>query len=129
MGARRGERPSLRRAAPRYFVAWYIYRYQWARNHCTYANKQAEVMSLAGYSEFLRQSSGRLGYLMTTNPHEGQTDHLKQALTGIEQAGQSLEKVINFPLQRYNGRTPVHLAASNGLWECLEILLKNGGEL
>ena len=92
----------------------------------TYAN---EVMSLLGYSELLRQSSGRLGYLMTTNPHEGQTDHLKQTLTGIEQAGQPLEKVINYHLQRYNGRTPVHLAASNGLWECLEILLKNGGEL
>lgn len=124
-------RPSLRCAAPRYFVVWYTrFSVQHrARNHLTYANKQAEVMSLPGYSELLRQSSGRLGYLMTTNPHEGQTDHLKQTLTGIEQAGQSLEKVINYPLQRYNGRTPVHLAASNGLWECLEILLKNGGEL
>lgn len=86
-------------------------------------------MSLPGYSELLRQSSIRLGYLMTSNPYEGQTDQLKLTLTETEHAGQPLNKVINYPLQRYNGRTPVHLAASNGLWECLEILLKDGGEL
>ena len=38
-----------------------------------------------------------------------------------------LERVINHPLQRYNGRTLVHLAAVHGLWDYLEQLLKNGG--
>ena len=77
----------------------------------------------------LRLCSLRLGYLLTSPPNEKQTEHLKQILTETEQAGQPLDKVINYPLQRYSGRTPVHLAASNGLSECLEILLKNGGEL
>lgn len=38
-----------------------------------------------------------------------------------------LVRVINHPLQRYNGRTLVHLAAVNGLWEYLEQLLSKGG--
>ena len=72
----------------------------------------------------LRQSSKRLGTLMNSTAYEGLTEDLKQFLQGT---GLPMEKVINHPIQRFNGRTPVHLAASNGLWECLEILLKNGG--
>lgn len=90
-------------------------------------------MSLASLSESLRQGSARLGFLMTSIPYEGQvethTDQLKQYLSEFEQTGHPVEKLINHPLQRYNGRTSVHLAASNGLWECLEILLKKGGGL
>ena len=75
----------------------------------------------------LRASSERLGYLMNTSPYVEQTDHLKQYLQEFEQTGQPVKKVIDYPIQRYNGRTPVHLAASNGLWECLDVLLTNGG--
>ena len=70
---------------------------------------------------------------MTTIPYEGQvethTAQLNQYLSEFEQTGQPVEKLINHRIQRYNGRTSVHLAASNGLWESLEILLKNGGGL
>ena len=75
----------------------------------------------------LRQSSELLGNLMNSLPYEGQTEDLKRYMQEFEQTGQPVERLINHPIQRYNGRTPVHLAASNGLWECLEILLKNGG--
>ena len=65
---------------------------------------------------------------MNSAPYVEQTDHLKHRdLQECEQTGQPVKKVIDYAIQRYNGRTPVHLAASNGLWECLDILLKNGG--
>lgn len=66
----------------------------------------------------------RLGYLLNSNS----IDQLKQALIEFEQAGLQKDKLINYPIQRYNGRTAVHLAASNGLFDCLELLLKSGGE-
>ena len=69
----------------------------------------------------------RLGYLL--NNVSGSAEQLKQALLGFEQEGLHKEKLINHPIQRYNGRTSVHLAASNGLFDCLELLLKSGGEL
>ena len=75
----------------------------------------------------LRASSERLGYLMNSAPYVEQTDHLKHYLQEFEQTGQPVKKVIDYAIQRYNGRTPVHLAASNGLWECLDVLLNNGG--
>ena len=53
-----------------------------------------------------------------------------EALTRfIERANVNKRQIINRPVQRYNYCTAVHLAASNGLWECLEVLLKNGGKL
>ena len=66
----------------------------------------------------------RLGYLLNS----GSVDQLKQSLTEFEQIGLQKEKLINFPIQRYNGRTAVHLASSNGLYDCLELLLKSGGK-
>ena len=65
----------------------------------------------------------RLGFLLNS----GTIDQLKQALAEFEQIGLQVEKLINYPIQRYNGRTAVHLAASNGLYDCLELLLKSGG--
>ena len=38
------------------------------------------------------------------------------------------EQVVNYRLPRQSSRTAVHLAASKGLWQCLEVLLKHGGE-
>ena len=77
--------------------------------------------------EVIRQHSGRLGYLLNQKL-ERQAEQLNYHLQEFAKLGLSpLDKLVNYPLQRYNGRTPVHLAASNGLWECLEILLENGG--
>ena len=74
------------------------------------------------------KESERLAVVLQSAPYDGQTEHLKQHLDDFSRNhGQPAEKIINYRLQRYNGRTPVHLAAFNGLWECLEILLKNGG--
>ena len=56
--------------------------------------------------------------------------HQREALTRfIERANVNKRQIINRPVRRYNGCTAVHLAASKGLWECLEVLLKNGGKL
>lgn len=66
----------------------------------------------------------RLGYLLNS----GSIEQLKVALNEFEQQGLQKEKLINYPIQRYNGRTAVHLAASNGLFDCLELLLKFGGK-
>ena len=66
----------------------------------------------------------RLGFLLNS----GTIEQLKQALAEFQQIGLQTEKLINYPIQRYNGRTTVHLAASNGLFDCLELLLKSGGE-
>lgn len=52
-------------------------------------------------------------------------DQLRQAL---EQIGSQREKLINFPLEANNGKTVVHLAASMGQSDCLELLLRSGGE-
>ena len=69
----------------------------------------------------------RLG-LVLNSPSGGSVEQLKQLLAELEQTGLQKEKVINCSIQRYNGRTAVHLAASNGLFDCLELLLKSGGE-
>lgn len=70
------------------------------------------------------QALERLGYLLNS----GSIEQLKLALGDFEQIGLQRDKIINFPMQRYNGRTAVHLAASNGLFDCLELLLKCGGK-
>ena len=70
------------------------------------------------------QALERLGYLLNS----GSIEQLKLALGDFEQIGLQKDKIINFPMQRYNGRTAVHLAAGNGLFDCLELLLKCGGE-
>jgi hypothetical protein len=72
--------------------------------------------------------SVKLGALLNSSCYEGQTDQLKQQLQEVSQNRQlPLECVINYPIKHYNDRTCVHLAASNGLWECLEELLNSGG--
>ena len=50
-------------------------------------------------------------------------DHYIQASKNIG----ALVEVINFPIQRYYGRSSVHIAAFNGLPEYLEFLLQHGG--
>ncbi len=65
----------------------------------------------------------RLGFILNS----GSVEQLKQSLNEFEQVGLQKEKLINFPIQRYNGRTAVHLASNNGMYDCLELLLKSGG--
>ena len=77
----------------------------------------------------LRQSSEGLANLMNTPPYAGQADDLKRYLSDYSSFGLPVARLINYGIPRYNGRTAVHLAASNGLFECLEELLKLGGEL
>ncbi len=76
----------------------------------------------------VRQSAERLGILMNSaSQFDDPTEILKQHLQEFERQGLPVDKLINYGLQRYNGRTPVHLAAANGLWECLELMLRSGG--
>ena len=70
------------------------------------------------------QAVDRLVFLVNS----GNVEPLKNALAEFEQCGLQKDKLINYPIQRYNGRTVVHLAASNGLVDCLGLLLKNGGQ-
>ena len=49
---------------------------------------------------------------------------VKKLLNEYQQDGVQKEKVINHPVQ---GWTSVHLAAKNGMDDCLEELLKLGG--
>ena len=65
----------------------------------------------------------RLGHIL----NNGSVDQLNQSLKEFEQIGLQKDKLINYPIQRYNGRTAVHLAANNGFYDCLDLLLKYGG--
>lgn len=61
---------------------------------------------------------------------QGSIHQMKMLLNEFEQSG--LQKgglLVNHPIQRYNGRTAVHLAADKGMDQCLELLLKSGGKL
>ena len=54
---------------------------------------------------------------------------LRQELDSSEQLNLSKESVVNFPIERYDNRTVVHFAASQGLVDCLTLLLKSGGTI
>ena len=66
-----------------------------------------------------------LSSFLNHEPYDSQAEQLRLYLGRFSQA--SLSELINYPIQRYSGRTSVHLAVANGFWECLEILLNNGG--
>ena len=78
--------------------------------------------------EDVKRLAESLGALLSTDPSDEQKKnfdlYIQYALNN-----QYLEKVINYPIQRYNGRTLVHIAADKGLPEYLEILLANGGQI
>lgn len=67
----------------------------------------------------------QLGILLNRPPYARQTEDLRQFLSSFEPS--VVPKLINSRIRRYTGQTPVHLAAANGLIDCLEILLKSGG--
>lgn len=67
----------------------------------------------------------QLGILLNRAPYVRQTEDLREFLSRYEPS--IVPRLINSRIRRYTGQTPVHLAATNGLIDCLEILLKNGG--
>ena len=78
----------------------------------------------------MQQSAEHLGFLITTKRNENHLeDLLKQRLSDAKQAGYPLNKIIDHPIERYGGRTLIHLATAKGLLRCLEILLEKGGKL
>lgn len=82
-------------------------------------------------SQTRKRQTERVSTLLTTDQYPQQVEQLIECLQEVQGYGSSqlhLDGVINQPLARYNGRTSVHLAASKGLWQCLEVLLKHGGE-
>ncbi len=67
----------------------------------------------------------QLGFILNREPYDSQTQVLRSFLSRFPRS--TVLKLINHPIKRYSGQTSVHLAAANGLWECLEILLLSGG--
>ena len=55
----------------------------------------------------------------------GLTDDVRKFLSNFKPS--VLPRLINSPIRRFEGRTPVHIAAASGLVGCLEILLESGG--
>ena len=80
-------------------------------------------MSRSGDSQ-LRQRAETLATLLTSDQHP---QSISDKVTGTLQQFPQQEEIINYKNTRQNGRTAVHLAASKGLWQSLEVLLKNGG--
>ena len=72
------------------------------------------------------QAAARLGYLLNEPVLNQRVELLQQTL---DEYDSQKDKIINSPIQRHYGRTAVHLAAGNGLFDCLELLLSYGGEL
>ena len=95
---------------------------------------QFEIIPIHCLSSFptikeIQHAAEKLGTLLASRLYEGQTDQFKRQLREVSQNTQlSLKRVINYPIKRYNDRTCVHLAASNGLFECLKGLLQSGGK-
>ena len=80
-------------------------------------------------SREIRYSSEKLANILNHPPFPGQADELKHFLSECTSNGPfSLAALINYQIPRYHGRTVVHIAANNGLFECLEELLRLGGE-
>ena len=77
--------------------------------------------------EMTSRDAEQLGILLNQPPYTGQTEDIRRFLSNFEP--NILPRLINSRIRRYTGQTPVHLAATNGLIECLEILLKSGGRL
>lgn len=76
----------------------------------------------------LKHRAETLAAILTAEHHpQVASEKLSQTLRELGEKS-TQEQVINFRLPRQNSRTAVHLAASKGLWQCLEILLKTGGK-
>ena len=81
-------------------------------------------MSRIGDSQ-LKQRAEALATILTSKDHP---QKILESVVAYLQQGERQAEVINCPTSRQNGRTAVHLAASEGLWQSLEVLLKNEGQ-
>ena len=77
----------------------------------------------------LKQRAERLADVLTAELHPQQASEKLISTLQEQSLSTPPDQVINFRLPRQNSRTAVHLAAGKGLWQCLEVLLKNGGEM
>lgn len=75
----------------------------------------------------IRRSAEALGTILSAEPSEEQKRRFEEHIDRCRSSPGFLQKVINHPIQRYNGRTLVHIAADKGLNEYLETLLNEGG--
>ena len=65
--------------------------------------------------------------ILTDGTRPDPKKEVKQFLKKCVRVQADVATIINTPIRKLNNRTPVHLAVIHGLWECLDILLKNGG--
>ena len=71
----------------------------------------------------------RLAYVLSIRSATS-VELLREVLRDFERAGlQRCIELVNSPIQRHHGQTSVHLAAKNGLSDCLELLLEYGGNI
>ena len=105
------------------------------RHRCTGVGGACRLRGLSGrksvfliMSREIRYSSEKLANILNHPPFPGQADELKRFLSECSANGFSLAELINYKIPRYHGRTVVHISANNGLFECLEELLRLGGE-
>ena len=82
-------------------------------------------MTVQPYFPTAKSASLWIAYLLMTG---GTVDELKKMQMEFQELGFEVEELINAPLSQYKKRTAIHLAAYNGLSDCLELLLKSGGE-
>ncbi len=68
-----------------------------------------------------------IGALLCREGKEADLNTRFDSYMDIAKGSGSVTEVVNYPIQRYYGRTLVHVAAFNGLPQYLDQLLKNGG--
>ena len=87
-------------------------------------------MSRSGDQQ-LKQSAESLAALLLTAEQHSQQLASEKLISSLQDLAPRItpEQAVNYHLPRHNSRTVVHLAVSRGLWQCLEVLLKNGGTM
>lgn len=52
---------------------------------------------------------------------------LRKELNSVDEG--TTKSLINYPIEKFLGRTLVHLAAGKGCWESLDLFLNSGGKI
>lgn len=110
-------------------AAWLLC--MWAGRQSSFVHKFSSQLleDSVDMSRGFRHSTERLANILNSSPYPGQAEQLKECLLDCESKGFPVVQLINYNIPRYNGRTLIHIAANNGLFECLKELLKLGGKL
>lgn len=66
-------------------------------------------------------------YNLLDGKHQSTGEELKALLAQFQQIGLRPEELINYPMPNHKGRTAIHVAVYRDNIECLNILLKSGG--